>query len=83
MTQTATNHGADIRPVARTSRVRPWIALAAGAVVFACRLARCPALHRRSTGDRCGAGLWLATGPCRCTPGRSPGGRVTPSSESR
>ena len=35
MTQTATNIGADIRPVARTSRVRPWIALGAGAVVFA------------------------------------------------
>ena len=35
MTQIATNPGADIRPVARTSRVRPWIALAAAAVVFA------------------------------------------------
>ena len=35
MTQTATSHGADIRPVARTSRSRPWIALAAAAVVFA------------------------------------------------
>jgi hypothetical protein len=35
MTQTATNIGADIRPVARGSRVRPWIALAAAAAVFA------------------------------------------------
>ena len=35
MTQTATSPGADIRPVARTSRFRPWIALAAAAVVFA------------------------------------------------
>ncbi len=35
MTQTATNPGADIRPVGRVSRVRPWIALAAAAVVFA------------------------------------------------
>jgi peptidase M23-like protein len=35
MTQIATNPGADIRPVARTSRVRPWIALAAAAVVLA------------------------------------------------
>ena len=33
MTQIATNPGADIRPVARTSRVRLWIALAAAAVV--------------------------------------------------
>ena len=38
MTQIATNPGADIRPVARTSRVRPWIALAAAAVLFACGL---------------------------------------------
>ena len=38
MTQTATNTGADIRPVARTSRFRPWIALAAAAVLFACGL---------------------------------------------
>jgi hypothetical protein len=35
MTETATNIGADIRPIARTSRVRPWIALAAAAAVFA------------------------------------------------
>ena len=76
MTQTATSPGADIRPVARTSRVRPWIALAAAAVVFAW-IARCPALHARPTGDRCGAGPWLTAGPCRCTPGRSPGGPVT------
>ena len=34
MTHTATSQGADIRPVARTSRSRPWIALAAAAVVF-------------------------------------------------
>ena len=33
MTQIATNPGADIRPVARTSRVRLWIVLAAAAVV--------------------------------------------------
>jgi len=33
--QIATNQGADIRPVARTSRVRPWIALAAAAIVLA------------------------------------------------
>ena len=38
MTQTATNTGADIRPVARTSRFRPWIALAAATVLFACGL---------------------------------------------
>ena len=35
MTQTATNSSADLRPAARSSRVRPWIALAAAAVVFA------------------------------------------------
>ena len=33
MTQIATNPGADIRTVARTSRVRLWIVLAAAAVV--------------------------------------------------
>ena len=38
MTQTATDIDADIRPVARTSRFRPWIALAAAAVLFACGL---------------------------------------------
>ena len=38
MTQTATNIGTDIRPVRRSSRVRPWIALAAAGVVFACGL---------------------------------------------
>ena len=38
MTDTATNIRADIRPVARTSRFRPWIALAAAGVVFACGL---------------------------------------------
>ena len=38
MTQTATNTGAGIRPVARTSRFRPWIALAAATVLFACGL---------------------------------------------
>ena len=65
MTQTATDIDADRRPVARTSRFRPWIALAAATVLFACRLARCSALHRRPAGDRCGAGLWFATRPCR------------------
>ena len=35
MTQTAPPIGADIRPVTRTARVRPWIALAAAAVLFA------------------------------------------------
>jgi hypothetical protein len=35
MTQIATNPGADVRPVARTSRVRPWIAVGAAAAVFA------------------------------------------------
>ena len=35
MTQTATNSSTDLRPAARTSRVRPWIALAAAAMVFA------------------------------------------------
>ena len=35
MSQTASNIGADIRLAARTSRFRPWIALAAAAVVFA------------------------------------------------
>ena len=35
MTQTATNSSTDLRPAARTSRVRPWIALAAAGVVFA------------------------------------------------
>jgi hypothetical protein len=35
MTTTATNTGAEIRPVTRSSRVRPWIALAAAAIVFA------------------------------------------------
>ena len=35
MTRTATNTGTDIRPVTRYSRVRPWIALAAAAIVFA------------------------------------------------
>ncbi len=35
MTTTATNTGADIRLVTRSSRVRPWIALAAAAIVFA------------------------------------------------
>jgi hypothetical protein len=34
VTTTATNTGAEIRPVTRSSRVRPWIALAAGAIVF-------------------------------------------------
>ena len=34
MTQTATNSSTDLRPAARTSRVRPWIALAAAAMVF-------------------------------------------------
>ncbi len=34
MTHTATSQGADIRPVARTSRSRPWIAIAAAAIVF-------------------------------------------------
>ncbi len=38
MTQTATNTGAGIRPVARTSRFRPWIALAAATVLFGCGL---------------------------------------------
>src|SRR5918995_2987394 len=38
MLQTATDIGADIRHVRRTSRGRPWIALAAAAVVFACGL---------------------------------------------
>ena len=35
MTQTATNGSADLRPAARSSRVRLWIALAAAAGVFA------------------------------------------------
>jgi hypothetical protein len=35
MTQIATNPGADVGPAARTSRVRPWIALGAAAAVFA------------------------------------------------
>jgi hypothetical protein len=35
VTTTATNTGAEIRPVTRSSRVRPWIALAAAAIVFA------------------------------------------------
>jgi Peptidase family M23 len=34
MTQTATNSSTDLRPAARTSRVRLWIALAAAAMVF-------------------------------------------------
>jgi len=38
MTQTGTDIGAGIRPVVRSSRVRPWIALAAATVVFACGL---------------------------------------------
>jgi hypothetical protein len=35
MTQIATNPGADVGPVARTSRVRPWIAVGAAIAVFA------------------------------------------------
>jgi hypothetical protein len=35
VTQTAPPIGADIRPVTRTARVRPWIALAAAAVLLA------------------------------------------------
>ena len=35
MTQTGTDMGAGIRPVARTSRVRPWTALTAAAGVVA------------------------------------------------
>ena len=35
MTQTAPPIGADIRPVTRTARVRPWIALTVAAVLFA------------------------------------------------
>lgn len=35
MTQTAIATGADIGPVARSRRVRIWIALAAAAAVFA------------------------------------------------
>jgi len=35
MTQTATSSGVDLRPAGRASRVRPWIALASAAVVFA------------------------------------------------
>jgi hypothetical protein len=35
VTTTATNTGAEIRPVIQSSRVRPWIALAAAAIVFA------------------------------------------------
>jgi hypothetical protein len=35
VTQTALPIGADIRPVTRRARVRPWIALAAAAVLFA------------------------------------------------
>ena len=38
MTQTTTDTVADIRPVARTSRFRPWIALAAATVLFTCGL---------------------------------------------
>ena len=38
MTQTATNTGADTRPAGRISRFRPWIALAAAVVLFACGL---------------------------------------------
>ena len=38
MTQTATNTGADTRPAGRTSRFRPWIALAAATVLFTCGL---------------------------------------------
>jgi hypothetical protein len=35
MTQIATNPGADVGPVARTSRVRPWIAVGSAIAVFA------------------------------------------------
>jgi hypothetical protein len=35
MTQAATNSSTDLRPAARSSWVRPWIALAAAGVVFA------------------------------------------------
>ena len=35
MTQTAPPIGADIRPIRRTGRVRPWIALAVAALLFA------------------------------------------------
>jgi hypothetical protein len=35
MTRTAPDIGADIPPVTRMSRIRPWIALAAAAVLFA------------------------------------------------
>ena len=36
MSQSATNTSNDLRPAARPSRVRLWIALAAAAVVFGC-----------------------------------------------
>ncbi len=38
MTQTATDIDADRRPVVRTSRFRPWIALAVATILFACGL---------------------------------------------
>ena len=38
MTQTATNSSTDLRPAARSSRVRLWVALGAAAVVFGCGL---------------------------------------------
>ena len=38
MTETATKIEADIRPIIRTSRVRPWIAVAAAVAVFTCGL---------------------------------------------
>jgi hypothetical protein len=38
MTQSATNPSNDLRPAARSSRVRLWVALGAAAVVFGCGL---------------------------------------------
>ena len=80
MTQTASNIGVDIRPVTRTSRVRPWIALAAGAVVFVLGLLGVapfvlvlPVI---------GVGLALGSSPDHVVHPRPPGGCAMPCWES-
>jgi hypothetical protein len=82
MTQTATNSSTDLRPAARTSRVRLWIALAAAAMVFGVGLLGVLPFIL----DLPVIGVVLAFGSPRTTslmPDPLAGGRVTPSSESR
>ena len=79
MTQTATNTGAGIRPVARTSRFRPWIALAAATVLFGCGLL--DVLPFIVVLPVIGVVIALGAPPTMSPmPDPLPGGRVTPSS---